>query len=87
MVHALFVVGDPKKVLVGAAEVIDWNRRMEGKGITNPNKLKYTGLFDELQAIFHRTSTQRKRRAILQSWDYCISWKSNVHWRKNRYCG
>ena len=24
---------DPKKVLVGAAEVIDWNRRMEGKGI------------------------------------------------------
>ena len=31
---------DPKKVLVGAAEVIDWNRRMEGKGITDPNKLK-----------------------------------------------
>ena len=24
---------DPKKVLVGAAEVIDWNRRMAGKGI------------------------------------------------------
>src|SRR6516165_5583802 len=24
---------DPKKVLVGAAEVIDWNRRMLGKGI------------------------------------------------------
>src|SRR5260370_14378460 len=24
---------DPKKVLVGAAEVIDWGRRMEGKGI------------------------------------------------------
>src|SRR6266849_2980917 len=31
---------DPKKVLVGAAEVIDWNRRMEGTGITDPNKLK-----------------------------------------------
>ena len=31
---------DPKKVLVGAAEVIDWNRRMQGKGITDPNKLK-----------------------------------------------
>ena len=30
----------PKKVLVGAAEVIDWNRRMQGKGITDPNKLK-----------------------------------------------
>ncbi len=24
---------DPKKVLVGAAEVIDWNRRMAGKGV------------------------------------------------------
>src|SRR5712692_11591050 len=24
---------DPKKVLVGAAEVIDWNHRMKGKGI------------------------------------------------------
>lgn len=23
---------DPKKVLVGAAEVVDWNRRMLGKG-------------------------------------------------------
>ena len=31
---------DPKKVLVGAAEVIDWNRRMEGRGIIDPNKLK-----------------------------------------------
>ncbi len=25
---------DPKKVLVGAAEVVDWNRRMRGKGVT-----------------------------------------------------
>ncbi|MGI8494196.1 MAG: dihydrolipoyl dehydrogenase family protein [Pyrinomonadaceae bacterium] len=25
---------DPKKVLVGAAELIDWNQRMRGKGIT-----------------------------------------------------
>jgi glutathione reductase (NADPH) len=25
---------DPKKVLVGAAELIDWNRRMKGKGVT-----------------------------------------------------
>src|SRR5882672_5803542 len=24
---------DPKKVLVGAAELIDWNRRMKGKGV------------------------------------------------------
>ncbi|TAK09522.1 NAD(P)/FAD-dependent oxidoreductase, partial [bacterium] len=26
---------DPKKVLVGAAEIVDWNRRMKGKGITS----------------------------------------------------
>src|SRR5215471_6557810 len=26
---------DPKKVLVGAAELIDWNRRMEGKGVAS----------------------------------------------------
>ena len=26
---------DPKKVLVGAAEVIDWNHRMGDKGINN----------------------------------------------------
>jgi glutathione reductase (NADPH) len=25
---------DPKKVLLGAAEVLDWGRRMQGKGIT-----------------------------------------------------
>src|SRR2546425_11423559 len=25
---------DPKKILVGAAELIGWNRRMEGKGVS-----------------------------------------------------
>ena len=28
---------DPKKVLVGAAEIADWNRRMKSKGIINSN--------------------------------------------------
>ncbi|MFQ5787968.1 MAG: FAD-dependent oxidoreductase, partial [Thermodesulfobacteriota bacterium] len=28
---------NPKKVLVGAAEVIDWNNRMNGKGISSNN--------------------------------------------------
>src|SRR5713101_9324069 len=27
---------DPKKVLVGVAEVIDWGRRMQGSGISAP---------------------------------------------------
>lgn len=31
---------DPKKVLVGGAEVVDWNQRMQSKGITNSNALK-----------------------------------------------
>jgi len=31
---------DPKKVLVGAAEVIDSNKRMENKGITDSNSIK-----------------------------------------------
>ncbi len=31
---------DPKKVLVGAAEVIDLNQRMESKGIINSNSIK-----------------------------------------------
>src|SRR5918996_2856206 len=27
---------DPKKVLVGVSELVDWNRRMKGKGISSP---------------------------------------------------
>ena len=29
---------DPKKVLVGAAEVIDWDKRMESKGVIDSNR-------------------------------------------------
>src|SRR5262245_40263554 len=28
---------DPKKVLVGAADLADWTRRMQGKGVVAPN--------------------------------------------------
>jgi glutathione reductase (NADPH) len=31
---------DPKKVLVGPTEVIDWNQRMDNKGITNSDPIK-----------------------------------------------
>ncbi len=27
---------DPKKVLVGVAELVDWSRRMQGKGVSAP---------------------------------------------------
>jgi glutathione reductase (NADPH) len=30
---------DPKKVLVGAAEIIDWNHRMEGKGVDHAKEI------------------------------------------------
>jgi glutathione reductase (NADPH) len=35
---------DPKKVLVGAADVIDWTRRMQGKGIAADARMDWSGL-------------------------------------------
>jgi glutathione reductase (NADPH) len=35
---------DPKKVLVGAAELADWNRRMEGRGITGDAHISWPDL-------------------------------------------
>ena len=44
---------DPKKVLVEAAELIDWNQRMNGKGIQEDTKINW----QELMA-FKRTFTE-----------------------------
>ncbi|ARK20667.1 NAD(P)/FAD-dependent oxidoreductase [Sporosarcina sp. P26b] len=44
---------DPKKVLVGAAELIDWNKRMHGKGIEEDSKINWSELME-----FKRTFTQ-----------------------------
>jgi glutathione reductase (NADPH) len=35
---------DPKKVLVGAAELADWNRRMQGRGITGDAHISWSDL-------------------------------------------
>jgi|SRR5882672_907181 len=35
---------DPKKVLVGAAEVADWNRRMQGRGIAGDTNISWPEL-------------------------------------------
>ena len=44
---------DPKKVLIGAAELIDWTRRMEGKGISSKTtEIDWTALMQ-----FKRTLT------------------------------
>jgi glutathione reductase (NADPH) len=44
---------DPKKVLVGAAEVVDWQRRMTGHGVTGDVRIDWS----ELMA-FKRTFTE-----------------------------
>lgn len=44
---------DPKKVLVGAAELIDWNHRMSGKGIQSDAHIDWQQLMD-----FKRTFTE-----------------------------
>ncbi|CDN45550.1 FAD-dependent oxidoreductase, partial [Paenibacillus sp. P22] len=35
---------DPKKVLAGAAELVDWNRRMKGKGVTGDASISWPEL-------------------------------------------
>ena len=55
---------DPKKVLVGAAEIYDWTDRMLGKGIEHPAKI----LWPELMAfkttfVEHVTENMEKRLA------------------------
>ena len=44
---------DPKKVLVGAAELIDWNNRMKGKGVSANNEMDWQQLMG-----FKRTFTE-----------------------------
>lgn len=48
---------DPKKVLVGAAEVIDWNRRMQDKGLGNTGTKGIKMIWPELMQ-FKRTFTE-----------------------------
>jgi glutathione reductase (NADPH) len=35
---------DPKKVLVGAAQAVDWTRRLQGKGLTNDTEIDWPAL-------------------------------------------
>jgi len=44
---------DPKKVLVGAAELISWHNRMHGKGLTGSAEIDWTSLMR-----FKRTFTE-----------------------------
>src|SRR3989454_8251811 len=43
---------DPKKVLVGAAELVDWHRRMQGRGVSGDAHISWPELMQ-----FKRTFT------------------------------
>ncbi len=49
---------DPKKVLVGATEVIDWNNRMEGKGVVVSNSKKEVHIDWQNLMCFKRSFTE-----------------------------
>ena len=44
---------DPKKVLVGAAEAMDWTRRMKGKGIQGREASDCLARVNTFQAFFY----------------------------------
>jgi glutathione reductase (NADPH) len=57
---------DPKKVLVGAAELIDWDRRMEGKGLSaNELKLDWKALM-RFKRTFTDPVPETKEREYLK---------------------
>ncbi|MDQ7027033.1 MAG: NAD(P)/FAD-dependent oxidoreductase [Anaerolineae bacterium] len=53
---------DPKKVLVGAAEVIDWQRRMQGTGISGHAQINWSDLMQ-----FKRTFTDNPPKMLEKS--------------------
>lgn len=63
---------DPKKVLVGVAELVDWNRRMKGKGISSPvptlvwqDMIRFKHTFvDGASAAYEKSFTEAGIRAI-----------------------
>lgn len=50
---------DPKKVLVGAAEVVDWAGRMKGRGLEDDLRIDWPALM-----AFKRTLTARPTSCI-----------------------
>lgn len=51
---------DPKKVLVGAAEVIDWNRRMQDKGIREQARIEWPELMRFKRSIISGVPKSRE---------------------------
>ena len=51
---------DPKKVLVGAAEVVDWHRRMTGSGISGDTRIDWPTLMRFKRAFTDPVPTSRE---------------------------
>ncbi len=54
---------DPKKVLIQAAEVVDWHRRMIGKGITGSAKIDWPSLM-RFKRSFTEPVPERRERSL-----------------------
>lgn len=56
---------DPKKVLIGAAEVLDWTRRMHGKGVDDNSKINWADLM-----AFKGTFTDARPKNTLEGLEH-----------------
>src|SRR5688572_24366840 len=53
---------DPKKVLVGAAHVVDWVERMEGKGVAGSAEIDWSRLIRFKRSFTDPVPEQREAR-------------------------
>jgi glutathione reductase (NADPH) len=68
---------DPKKVLVGAAEVIDRNRRMKGKGIDGAARIEWPELM-KFKRSFTEPVSPKSRGWFRAGRHRCFSWPRAV---------
>jgi glutathione reductase (NADPH) len=66
---------DPKKILVGAAEIVDWNSRMRGKGVgSQPSEIDWAELIKFKRAMIERVPQTREE-------DFSTSRIATIHGR------
>jgi pyruvate/2-oxoglutarate dehydrogenase complex dihydrolipoamide dehydrogenase (E3) component len=90
---------DPKKVLVGAAEAVDWTRRMKGKGIQAaklqidwPELMRFKRSFTEPVPKRREEVRESRRRSVpwsgaLRRPNRSTSRGRNIGGTVSRYCG
>ena len=63
---------DPKKVLVGAAEIIDWNRQTKSKGSSNPApEIDWPDLLKFKRSFSEHVPKQRKEQFSKSRYNLC----------------